>query len=114
VTRVRPACLIVNPSAGGGRAAERLPAVEAALRARGVGFRVERTTGLEHARALARETIDRGELAVAMGGDGLTGALAGELRGATACSGSSRAAGATTSRASWGFPRTPKAPATSS
>lgn len=77
---MRPVCLIVNPSAGGGRAARELPGVEAALRARSVVFRVERTTSLEHARALARETLATGELCVAMGGDGLTGALAGELR----------------------------------
>src|SRR3712207_696052 len=35
---------------------------------------------MEHARALAREALSAGELAVAMGGDGLTGAVAGELR----------------------------------
>lgn len=72
-------CLIVNPSAGGGRAARALPRVEAALRAHGLAFRVERTTGLDHARELARETLFRGEIAVAMGGDGLLGAVAGEL-----------------------------------
>ena len=76
----RELCLIVNPSAGGGRAAHRLPDVEAALRARGVRFRVERTASIEHARALARETLATGEIAAAMGGDGLTGAVAGELR----------------------------------
>jgi YegS/Rv2252/BmrU family lipid kinase len=76
-----PVCLIVNPRAGGGRAARLLPRVEAALRGLGVPFRVERTRSLEHARALAREARDAGELAAAMGGDGLTGAVAGELRG---------------------------------
>jgi len=74
-------CLIVNPRAGGGRAAERVPAVESALRARGLAFRVQRTTSVEHARALAREARDAGEVAAAMGGDGLLGAVAGELRG---------------------------------
>lgn len=77
----REVCLIVNPHAGGGRAARRLPAVEAALRARGCPFRVERTSSMEHARACAREARDAGEVAAAMGGDGLTGAVAGELRG---------------------------------
>ena len=76
----RDVCLIVNPHAGGGRAADRLPAVEAALRARSLRFRVERTTSLEHARELARSARDRGEVAGAMGGDGLMGAVAGELR----------------------------------
>jgi YegS/Rv2252/BmrU family lipid kinase len=73
--------LIVNPSAGGGRAARILPGVEAALRGHGLPFRVDRTTSMDHARALARDALDAGELAVAMGGDGLTGAVAGELRG---------------------------------
>jgi YegS/Rv2252/BmrU family lipid kinase len=73
-------CLIVNPSAGGGRAARLLPAVEAELRALGVRFRVERTRSMEHARELARGAAAAGEIAAAMGGDGLTGAVAGELR----------------------------------
>jgi YegS/Rv2252/BmrU family lipid kinase len=77
-------CLIVNPHAGGGRAATRLPHVEAALRARGIRFRVQRTTSMEHARELARGARDAGEVAAAMGGDGLTGAVAGELRGTDA------------------------------
>jgi YegS/Rv2252/BmrU family lipid kinase len=76
----RPVCLIVNPSAGGGRAARLLPAVEAELRSLGARFRVERTTSMDHARELARGARDAGELVAAMGGDGLTGAVAGELR----------------------------------
>jgi len=78
---VQPLCLIVNPNAGGGRAAKRLPRTEAALRARGFAFRVERTTSMEHARELARGALAAGEAPVAMGGDGLTGAVAGEIRG---------------------------------
>jgi YegS/Rv2252/BmrU family lipid kinase len=70
----------VNPSAGRGRAARLLPQVEAALRARGVTFRVERTHSLAHARELARDALAAGEVAAGMGGDGLLGALAGELR----------------------------------
>jgi len=76
-----PLCLIVNPRAGAGRALRLLPGVEAALRAQGRPFRVERTTSMEHARELARAARDAGELVAAMGGDGLTGAVAGELRG---------------------------------
>jgi YegS/Rv2252/BmrU family lipid kinase len=76
-----PLCLIVNPSAGRGRAARLLPAVESALRARGMAFRVERTDSLVHARELAREALAAGEVATGMGGDGLLGAIAGELRG---------------------------------
>lgn len=72
--------LIVNPSAGGGRAARALGGVEAALRGLGAAFRVDRTTSLEHARELAREARAAGEVTAAMGGDGLTGAVAGELQ----------------------------------
>jgi YegS/Rv2252/BmrU family lipid kinase len=77
---MRPVCLIVNPHAGGGRALRLLPAVEAALRELGLRFRVERTTSMEHARELTRAARDAGETVAAMGGDGLTGAIAGELR----------------------------------
>ena len=74
--------LIVNPSAGAGRAARLLPEVESALRGLGIAFRVDRTESIEHARELARAAREAGEVATAMGGDGLTGAVAGELRGA--------------------------------
>jgi YegS/Rv2252/BmrU family lipid kinase len=77
----RAVCIIVNPHAGGGRAARLLPRVEAALRGHGVAFRVERTQSLEHGRELARAARDAGEVAAGFGGDGLLGALAGELRG---------------------------------
>jgi YegS/Rv2252/BmrU family lipid kinase len=77
----RPLCLIVNPSAGRGRAAKLLPGIEQALRARGMSFRVERTHSLEHSRELARSALAAGEVAAALGGDGLLGAVAGELRG---------------------------------
>jgi YegS/Rv2252/BmrU family lipid kinase len=75
-----PVCLIVNPHAGGGRALRLLPGVEAALRSQGRPFRVAETTSMQHARELAREACDRGEIVAAMGGDGITGAVAGELR----------------------------------
>ncbi len=73
--------LIVNPSAGGGRAGRFLPAVRSALTARGLAHHVESTRSLEHARQLARAAAADGELAVAMGGDGLVGAVAGALMG---------------------------------
>jgi YegS/Rv2252/BmrU family lipid kinase len=76
----RPVCLIVNPSAGGGRAARELPAVEAALGRIGLTWRTEATRDLGHARQLADEAARAGETAVTLGGDGLTGAVAGELR----------------------------------
>ncbi len=73
-------CLIVNPHAGGGRALRLLPGVEAALRGHGRSFRVEPTTSMQHARQLARAACDNGEICAAMGGDGIVGAVAGELR----------------------------------
>jgi YegS/Rv2252/BmrU family lipid kinase len=76
----RDLCLIVNPTAGAGRAEKLLGAVEAELRSMGLRFRVERTTSMEHARECARRAAAAGEIVAAMGGDGLTGAVAGELR----------------------------------
>ena len=76
----RDLCLIVIPTAGAGRAAKLLGAVEAELRGMGVRFRVERTTSMEHARECSRRAAAAGEIVAAMGGDGLTGAVAGELR----------------------------------
>jgi YegS/Rv2252/BmrU family lipid kinase len=73
--------LIVNPVAGGGRGEARLPEVEAALRERGFDYHVERTLNLEHARALAHSAVEAGETAVALGGDGLVGCVAGVLSG---------------------------------
>src|SRR5436190_332306 len=50
----RDACLLVNPAAGGGKAARVLPDVEAELRRLGVAFHTEQTTSLLHATEVAR------------------------------------------------------------
>ena len=76
----RRVCVIVNPSAGGGRAERGLPEVERALLELDVSFRTERTRDLAHAVELAREAAAAGEVAAAMGGDGLIGTVAGALR----------------------------------
>ncbi|HWH10805.1 MAG TPA: diacylglycerol kinase family protein [Solirubrobacteraceae bacterium] len=76
-----PARLIVNPSAGGGRAGRVLPDVEAALTAAGVDHSTHRTRDLPHARELARDAATDGAVAIALGGDGLVGAVAAELAG---------------------------------
>ncbi|MFN8176119.1 MAG: diacylglycerol kinase family protein [Solirubrobacteraceae bacterium] len=76
----RSVALIVNPSAGGGRAERILPDVEASLRRRGMHARTERTTSIEHAAELARAAAAEGEIAGALGGDGLIGTVAGALR----------------------------------
>ncbi|HTU77210.1 MAG TPA: YegS/Rv2252/BmrU family lipid kinase [Solirubrobacteraceae bacterium] len=73
-------CLIVNPAAGGGRAGRAAPACERALRGHGLQLRREDTRGLQHARELAGAAADLGETVVALGGDGLIGAIADRLR----------------------------------
>ncbi len=72
--------LIVNPQAGGGRAADALEEVRAALTDLGLEHHVEFTRGLEHAQELGRGAAERGELAVAFGGDGLIGAVADSIK----------------------------------
>jgi YegS/Rv2252/BmrU family lipid kinase len=73
--------LIVNPSAGGGRAAKLLPKVQARLRLLGVEHHTELTRDLPHAQELARAAAAAGEPAVLLSGDGLVGAVAHVLRG---------------------------------
>jgi YegS/Rv2252/BmrU family lipid kinase len=73
--------LIVNPSAGGGRAAKALPKVQARLRALGVEHHTELTRDLPHAQELARSAAAAAEPAVVLSGDGLVGAVAHVLRG---------------------------------
>jgi YegS/Rv2252/BmrU family lipid kinase len=71
--------LLVNPTAAGGRALARLPAVEAELRRLGAEHRVVRTRSIEHAREEARAARQAGTTVVAMGGDGFVRPIAGEL-----------------------------------
>jgi YegS/Rv2252/BmrU family lipid kinase len=77
----RPVCLLVNPAAGGGKAARLAPGVEQALRSHGLSVRREDTRDLAHARELALAASDAGEIVLALSGDGLLGALADALRG---------------------------------
>src|SRR5437763_652359 len=76
----RRVSVIVNPSAGGGRAGRALPAVEQALRSAGFEYHVETTRSLDHAVELALQAAAEDEIAAAFGGDGLVGAVAGALR----------------------------------
>jgi len=78
----RPYTLIVNPSAGGGRAAKMLADVERHFDSRRAVFRVEKTRSVEHGIDLAFEAIDANEIPVVMSGDGLIGAVGGALAGA--------------------------------
>lgn len=80
ICAMRRLSLIINPVAGGGRPARALPDVQSALRAQGLEYRFEYTKSLEHARELAVEAAGNGEVAVAFGGDGLIGAVAGAVK----------------------------------
>jgi len=72
--------LLVNPSAGGGRALERLPAVEAELARLGAEHRTVQTRDIAHAETEARAAAGAGEAVAAMGGDGLLRPVAATLR----------------------------------
>src|SRR3954454_12462459 len=77
----RPHLVLVNPSAGGGRARELLPRVEGALRDHDIGHRLMMTTSLDHGIEEARRAAEGGEVVVVMSGDGLIGQIGGVLAG---------------------------------
>lgn len=63
--------MIVNPRAGSGRAAQRLPQIEKALAAHGIAYEVALTEGPRHATHLARAAADKGfDTIASVGGDG--------------------------------------------
>jgi len=76
-----PLTLIVNPAAAGGKSLRLLRAVEAALDARRVVFRVEKTRSLEHGVEIALRAVELGEVPVVISGDGLLGAVGGAMAG---------------------------------
>jgi YegS/Rv2252/BmrU family lipid kinase len=76
--------VLVNPSAGGGRALEVLRRAEVALRAHDLEHRVVTTRGLEHGCAEARGAAAAGETVVVASGDGLVGQVGGALAGTDA------------------------------
>ena len=75
-----PICLVVNPTAGGGRAGRLAPDAERALSALGLTVRRVDTRDLDHARVLAMKAAMAGETVVTLSGDGLVGAVADVLR----------------------------------
>ena len=75
----RRLALVVNPSAGGGRAVRLLPAVQRTLRDAGHDLHVTMTRSLEHADELTAEALSQERIPVAMGGDGIAGRVAGAL-----------------------------------
>ncbi len=76
---MRSLALIVNPSSAGGRTAGALAGVHDALDRAGLEHHTELTRSLDHARELARAAAMNDQVAVAFGGDGLVGAVAGAL-----------------------------------
>jgi YegS/Rv2252/BmrU family lipid kinase len=77
----RRLAVIVNPTAGAGRALDSLPRIRAELDRLGAEYHVVETTSQEHAREEATAARERGETVGALGGDGLVGTLAGRLCG---------------------------------
>jgi diacylglycerol kinase family enzyme len=73
--------LIVNPAAGGGRALRSAAEAAGVLDALGIRHQVTRSASLAHARELAAAAVDGGQVAVAVGGDGMAGALAAAVAG---------------------------------
>jgi diacylglycerol kinase family enzyme len=71
--------LIVNPAAGGGRAVQSAAEAAGVLAALGLRHQVTRSASLAHARELAAAAVSAGHVAVAVGGDGMAGALAGAV-----------------------------------
>jgi YegS/Rv2252/BmrU family lipid kinase len=69
--------LVVNPSAGGGRAARLLPRVRERLSAHDLV--VSPTRSLEHADELAAAAVADARVVLAMGGDGIVGRVAGAV-----------------------------------
>lgn len=82
-----PQLLLVNPSAGGTRTPALLPRVQAAMRARGIEYRIVFTESLEHGCREARAAAEAGEVTVVMSGDGLIGQVGGTLAGTGALMG---------------------------
>jgi YegS/Rv2252/BmrU family lipid kinase len=77
---VAPICLIVNPSAGGGKARRLAPQAEQSLREHGLAVRRVDTRDITHARELAVAAARGGETVVVLSGDGAVGAIADALR----------------------------------
>ena len=76
--------LLVNPSAGGGRALKRLPRIESEMDRHGLSHRIVRTTGIEHGCEEALAGAATGEIPVVISGDGLIGKVGGVLAGGEA------------------------------
>jgi diacylglycerol kinase (ATP) len=79
--------LIVNPAAGRGRSVQAVPLATAALAAAGADCQVQESASLAHAVELAARAAGAGDVVVAVGGDGMAGALAGATARSGGCYG---------------------------
>ncbi len=68
--------VVVNPAAGGGRAQQCLQAIRTVLDAAGTRYLAQHSNSLADAGSLATEAALRGDHVVAVGGDGMAGAIA--------------------------------------
>ena len=73
--------MIVNPSAGGGRARKRAARAGGALRARGLALQARAHHGRRARPRRGRDAAAAGEIPVVVSGDGLIGQVGGELAG---------------------------------
>jgi YegS/Rv2252/BmrU family lipid kinase len=83
----KPALLLANPAAGGGRTSHLLTEARSALDAAGVEHRLVLTEGIEHGRKEAAEAAADGSRVLVMSGDGLIGQVGGVLAGSGAALG---------------------------
>ena len=77
----RRLAVLVNPTAGAGRALAALPAIRDELERIDADFHILETTSAHNAREAARTAAAADEAVAALGGDGLVGTLAGVLCG---------------------------------
>ncbi|MEV6615000.1 YegS/Rv2252/BmrU family lipid kinase [Streptomyces sp. NPDC051051] len=75
---------VVNPTAGAATGAAALLGVARLLRDAGADLETAHSQSLRHAQELARTAGERGRIVLAVGGDGVTGAIGGALSGTDA------------------------------
>lgn len=71
--------LLVNPSSGSGKASALGVAVARGLRDAGADVALSYSSGESLCRQLAMDAVGRGDIAVAVGGDGMVGSITGEI-----------------------------------
>ena len=112
LSRESPALILVNPTAGGGRARAILPRVQAYLASQGWPAEFILTTSVQDLEMRARQAIARGRhTLLAMGGDGTLQGLVNAAAGADVVLGVFPAGGGNDFAAALGLPRDPIAAA---